>query len=173
MDDLCHAQQSVIFNALGRAHEKHLRLEPLRHVLKRPAAMVRRHYAHDDLYARKGFLKIVGGSDRRRQREAGKKEVVRPGTGNTLQNIFFQRPETDFMVTTAARHHGQGRAPGASADDGNPAQICFSATGALAAPNLLSVPLSRRLMFWWCLRITIRETEDASSRDMASVLCRK
>src|SRR5450432_170647 len=40
MDDLRHAQVSFVFNALGSAEEKHLRPQPLSHVLKTAAAVV-------------------------------------------------------------------------------------------------------------------------------------
>ncbi len=147
MDDLSHAEERVIFNALGGAYKKHLWLKPLRHVLKRASTMVRGHHADDNFRAGESFLEIVGGSDGSGQRAAGKKQIIGARAGDALQNIFFQGPQADFVVTAAARHHRQGRSPCASADDGNPAQGCFSATAVLLARKRRSVPPRSRAMF--------------------------
>ena len=123
-----------------------MRLQPLRHVLKRTAAVVRRHHADNDFHAGEGLLEIVGCRDGSGQRKAGKKQIIRARSGNALQHFFFQGPKADLMVVAAARHHGQGRAPGARADDRDPAQSVFS-TGVDLPPRRFSVPARRRPMF--------------------------
>src|SRR5271157_1383289 len=103
--------------------------------------MLRGHDADDDFGIRERAGQIIRRRDRLRQLEAGQKALVDLAAGNTLANLWLVGPEPDGVRSLASQNDGQPGAPGARADDGNPAHPRL-------APNFGSIPAARRAMLW-------------------------
>src|SRR5208282_2636910 len=124
--------------------------------------MLRGHDADHDLHGFERGRQIAGRCNRFGQDEPGQEALVDMRVCDALDHFGLVGPESDLMCAFATEDHGQSRAPGASADDGNAAHLPVapdsSDPASDLAPNLDSVPLARRPMFRRCLQMTSAAT---------------
>src|SRR4029077_1557065 len=85
--------------------------------------MLRGHDADDDLHVVERLVQIACRCNRFWQDEPGQEPFVDSVCCDALGNFRFVGPEADMMSSTTSQDHGQRRAPGACADDGNAAHL--------------------------------------------------
>src|SRR5271157_6382372 len=137
--------------------------------------MLRGHDADDDLRGVERDVQIAGRFNRFWQDEARQEVYVDPASCDALGNFQFVSPEPnmvrDMVRPFASEDDGQCGAPGACADDGNAAHLRVAPNVSDFVsdsvpnyvpdffPNLDSVPVARRTMFWRCFQMTSAETK--------------
>ena len=120
-NNLRHAQESFLLQALGCADDQRLRLQVCPHLLEKPAAVLRRHYAYYNFGRLQSFIETAGHSDTVGNRIAGKKKFVYPPGRDRISDFFFKRPKPDLVRSLAPEHDGEPGSPRAGANDRNAA----------------------------------------------------
>src|SRR5205814_8515930 len=103
------------------ADEPHARSQVGAHLCKESPAMLRGHYADHDFRIRERFFKALGGVDGIRNSVPGKKHFVDAPGSDRLADRAFMCPETHMVTAFSSESHGEGGAPGTSANDGDAA----------------------------------------------------
>ncbi len=70
-----------------------------------------------------GFLQAVGRRNDFGNRTAGEKEFIHVASVDAVADFGLVRPEMYVVSAAASEDDGDGGAPGACTDDGNPAQV--------------------------------------------------